>query len=113
MSWPTIFGFMASCGNVSNMALNSFMYNNVYSEITNMKVFLNFTLSHKNRPGIVETQNRISYVKLSSELLVSIVLIQALLQSTLALNSHHPPVSTYQLLERQECAGMSRLRLLL
>lgn len=79
MWWPTVFGFMASCGNVSNMALNSFMYNIIYSEITNMKVFLNFILSHKNRSGIVESQNRISYVKLSSELLVSIVVSRALL----------------------------------
>lgn len=79
MWWPTVFGFMASCGNVSNMALNSFMYNIIYSEITNTKVFLNFILSHKNRSGIVESQNRISYVKLSSELLVSIVVSRALL----------------------------------
>lgn len=62
-----------------NMVLNSFMYNIIYSEITNMKVFLNFILSHKNRSGIVESQNRISYVKLSSELLVSIVVSRALL----------------------------------
>lgn len=79
MWWPTVFGFMASSGNVSNMTLNSFMYNNIYSEITNMKVFLKFIFSYKIRPSIVESQNIISYVKLSSELLVSIVLSQALM----------------------------------
>lgn len=76
---PTTFGFMTSSGSVFKIVLNSFVYNNIYSEIVNMKVFLNFILSYKSRPDIVETQNIISYMKLNSKLLALIFLSQGLM----------------------------------